>query len=228
VLHKNDGAGNFEDARVQTGLGPLTTAVTGFGTDWFDYDNDSWLDLFIANGAVNAIESQRGQPNPFKMKNQLFHNAGNGRFVDASSLGGPAFEHAEISRGAAFGDIDNDGDTDIVVTTNGGPARLLINQGTPGNHWIDVALQDSPRNRFGFGARIGIERTGKPTLWRRVHTDGSYLSASDLRVHAGLGPSATIDAIVVQWVDGTRERWTKVAADQLVTLKRETGQTEKR
>ena len=226
VLYRNDGKGNFEDARVQTGLGALTAKVTGFGTDWFDYDNDGWLDLFVANGAVNVIESERGQPNPFRMKNQLFHNTGNGRFVDASADGGPAFELGEVSRGAAFGDIDNDGDTDIVVTTNGGPVRLLINQGTFGNHWIDVALQDSPVNRFGLGARIGIERNGKPTLWRRVHTDGSYLSASDIRSHVGLGPSAAIDAIVVQWLDGTRERWTKVDADRVVTLKRGTGKKE--
>ena len=223
VLYRNDGSGNFEDARVQTGLGPLTAAVTGFGTDWFDYDNDGWLDLFAANGGVNAIESQRGQPRPFRMKNQLFHNAGNGRFVDASSSGGPAFERAEISRGAAFGDLDNDGDIDVVVTNNGGPVRLLINQGTPGNHWIEVAPQDSPRNRFGFGARIGIERGGKPTLWRRVGSDGSYLSANDVRAHAGLGSSPAIDGLVVQWVDGARERWAQVDADRLVTLKRGTG-----
>jgi len=223
ALYRNDGSGNFEDARIPTGLGPLTASVTGFGTDWFDYDNDGWLDLFVANGAVNAMESLRGQPNPLRMKNQLFHNSGNGRFVDASTAGGPAFERAEINRAAAFGDIDNDGDTDIVVTTNGGPVRLLINQGTPNTHWIDVAPQDSPGNRFGFGARIGVERTGKPTLWRHVHADGSYLAANDPRAHAGLGASPAIDAIVVQWVDGTRERWTKVDADRVVTLKRGTG-----
>ncbi len=223
ALYRNDGSGNFEDARIPTGLGPLTASVTGFGTDWFDYDNDGWLDLFVANGAVNAMESLRGQPNPLRMKNQLFHNSGNGRFVDASTAGGPAFERAEINRAAAFGDIDNDGDTDIVVTTNGGPVRLLINQGTPNTHWIDVAPQDSPGNRFGFGARIGVERTGKPTLWRHVHADGSYLAANDPRAHAGLGASPGIDAIVVQWVDGTRERWTKVDTDRVVTLKRGTG-----
>jgi enediyne biosynthesis protein E4 len=228
AFYRNDGTGNFEDARIPTGLGPLTAGVTGFGTGWFDYDNDGWLDLFVANGAVNAMESLRGQPNPFRMKNQLFHNTGNGRFVDASAAGGPAFERAEVNRAAAFGDIDNDGDTDIVVTTNGGPVRLLINQGTPNTHWIDVALQDSSGNRFGFGARIGVERTGKPTLWRRVGTDGSYLAANDARVHVGLGASPSIDAVAVQWVDGTRERWTKVEADRVVRLKRGTGQTETR
>jgi hypothetical protein len=224
VLYKNDGAGNFEDARVQTGIAAITANVTGFGTDWFDYDNDGWLDLFVANGAVNIIESERGEPNPLRMKNQLFHNTGKGRFVDASRQGGAAFDRAEIGRGAAFGDIDNDGDTDIVVTTNGGPVRLLLNQGTPGHHWVDVALRDSPGNRFGIGARVAIERAGKPALWRRVHTDGSYLSASDIRTHVGLGPSSEIGGVLVQWGDGTRERWTHPKADTLVTLRRGTGQ----
>jgi len=224
VLYRNDGRGNFEDARVATGIAALTSGVTGFGTDWIDYDNDGWLDVFVANGAVNIIESQRGQSNPFRMKNQLFHNAGNGRFTDASAAGGPAFERAEISRGAAFGDIDNDGDVDIVVTTSGGPVRLLLNQGTSGNHWIELALRDSPGNRFGAGARIGVERAGQSTLWRRVHTDGSYLSASDGRTHVGLGRSPTVSGIVVQWADGARERWTSVAADTFTTLRRGTGQ----
>ena len=224
ALYRNDGSGNFEDARVATGIAALTSSVTGFGADWFDYDNDGWLDLFVANGAVNVIESQRGQPNPFRMKNQLFHNSGDGRFTDASALGGAAFARAEISRGAAFGDIDNDGDTDIVVTTSGGPVRLLLNRGTAGSHWIDISLRDSPGNRFGVGARVGVERAGKPTLWRRVHTDGSYLSASDIRTHVGLGPSSSVDSVLVQWLDGTRERWTNVSPDTLITLRRGTGQ----
>jgi len=224
ALYRNDGSGNFEDARVATGIAALTSSVTGFGADWFDYDNDGWLDLFVANGAVNVIESQRGQPNPFRMKNQLFHNSGDGRFTDASALGGAAFARAEISRGAAFGDIDNDGDTDIVVTTSGGPVRLLLNRGTAGSHWIDISLRDSPGNRFGVGARVGVERAGKPTLWRRVHTDGSYLSASDIRTHVGLGPSSSVDSVLVQWLDGTLERWTHATTDTLVTLRRGTGQ----
>jgi hypothetical protein len=224
VLYKNDGTGNFEDARVPAGLAAPTAASTGFGTDWFDYDNDGWLDLFVANGAVNAIEAQRGQPSPFRMKNQLFHNTGNGRFVETSAAGGPAFERAEISRGAAFGDIDNDGDTDIVVTTNGGPVRLLLNQSGAHNHWLQIGLEQTPGNRLGFGARVGIERSGRPTMWRRVRTDGSYLSASDARVQFGLGPSAKFDAVAVQWPDGAQERWPAMAADRRVTLRRGTGQ----
>jgi enediyne biosynthesis protein E4 len=223
ALYVNDGQGNFEDARVRAGLAAPTAAFTGFGTDWFDYDNDGWLDLFVANGAVNVVEAQRGQPAPFRMRNQLFHNTGSGRFVETSAAGGPSFERLEIGRAAAFGDVDNDGDIDVVVTNNGGPVRLLLNQAGGGNHWLQVALAQGPGNRRAFGARVGVERPGQPTLWRRLKTDGSYLSASDARVHFGLGASARVDAVVVDWPDGTRERWSATAADRLVTLRRGTG-----
>jgi enediyne biosynthesis protein E4 len=223
VLYQNDGKGTFEDVRARWGLAEPTAAFTGFGTDWIDYDNDGWLDLFIANGAVNALEKLRGQPNPFRMRNQLFRNTGAGRFIETSAAGGPAFERADVGRGAAFGDLDNDGDTDIVVTTNGGPVSLLLNQAAAGNHWLDVRLEQGPGNRFAFGARVTIERTAKPTLSRRVRTDGSYLSASDVRVHIGLAGSARLDAITVEWPDGARERWEKVGGDRLVTLRRGEG-----
>jgi hypothetical protein len=224
VLYVNDGHGTFEDARARSGLAALTAAFTGFGTDWVDYDNDGWPDLFIANGAVNIVESQRGQPSPFRMRNQLLHNTGGRRFEDASGTAGPAFARAEVGRGAAFGDIDNDGDVDIVVTNNGGPVRLLLNQIGAQNHWLQVRLDQRPNNRFGIGAWIGVERAGRPTLWRRVRTDGSYLSASDVRVHFGLGPSPAVSALVVQWPDGQRERWTDIRGDRLVMLRRGTGQ----
>jgi hypothetical protein len=160
------------------------------------------------------------------MKNQLFRNTGQGRFVETSASAGPAFDMAEIGRGAAFGDVDNDGDTDIVVTNNGGPARLLLNQAThtpAGPHWLQVRLEQAGGNRFGIGAWVGVERAGRPTLFRRVRTDGSYLSASDLRVHFGLGPSGAPAAVVVQWPDGHRERWAAVAVDRVVTLRRGAG-----
>jgi hypothetical protein len=246
VLYRNDGKGNFEDVRVEAGLSAPTAAFTGFGTDWFDYDNDGALDLFVANGAVNGIEAQRGQPSPFRMRNQLFRNTGSGRFVETSAAGGPEFARAGVSRGAAFGDIDNDGDVDVVATNNDGPVRLLVNQahstlrqaqgrpeqgrGTTSsgqrggrNHWVQVATVQAQGNRFGFGALVGVERAGRPDVWRRVKTDGSYLSASDPRVHFGLGASATFDAVVVQWPDGQRERWTGLAGDRLITLRRGTG-----
>ena len=221
VLYVNDGHGNFEDMRTRSGLGPPTAAFTGFGTGWFDYDNDGWLDLFVANGGVNVIESQRGQPRPFRMLNQLFRNVG-GRFQETTASAGPAFARADIGRGAAFGDIDNDGDIDVVVTYNGGPVRLLLNQAA-GNHWLEVRADARGPNRFGFGAWIGLERAGEPTLWRRVGTDGSYLSASDARVHFGLGPVAGSPRLIVQWPDGRRERWANPGIDRIVTVTRGTG-----
>jgi hypothetical protein len=228
ALYANDGRGNFDDARTKAGLAAPTAAFTGFGTEWFDYDNDGWLDLFIANGAVNVIEAQRGQPLPFRMRNQLFRNAGNGRFEEATASAGPAFARAEVGRGAAFGDVDNDGDTDVVATNNNGPVRLLINQAdtaSPRHHWLQVRLDEGPGrgNRWAFGALVGVERNGQPTIWRRVRTDGSYLSASDARVHVGLGAAAAVAAVTVRWPDGERERWTDVEVDRLVTLRRRTA-----
>lgn len=249
VLYANDGAGTFTDVRVRAGLARPTAPSTGFGTEWFDYDLDGWLDLFAANGAVNALEAQRGQPFPYRMKNQLFRNLGTGRFEDTSARGGDAFARAEVSRAAAFGDIDNDGDIDILVTTNNGPVRLLMNQAItasmPGaasaadtkgeknagrNDWLQLALrqESGAGGLMALGARVGVERAGKPTLWRRVRTDGSYLSASDARVHVGLGAAdpdvapATL-AVIVEWPDGVREQWTGVQPNRLHTLKRGSG-----
>jgi enediyne biosynthesis protein E4 len=224
VLYVNDGHGNFVDARVKSGLAALTAAFTGFGTDWIDYDNDGWPDLFVANGAVNIVAALRGEPSPYRMRNQLFHNTGAGRFEETSAAAGPAFARAEVARGAAFGDIDNDGDVDVVVTNNNGPVRLLLNQLGAANHWLQIRLEQRPSNRFGIGSWIGVERAGRPTGWRRVRTDGSYLSAGDVRAHFGLGSSPDVAAVVVQWPDGQRERWTDVHGDRLVVLRRGTGQ----
>ena len=220
VLYQNDGKGSFEDVRTKWGVAQPTAAFTGFGTDFLDYDNDGWLDLFITNGAVNVIESQRGQPNPFRMTDQLFRNTGNGRFTDESAAAGPAFQHPEVGRAAAFGDIDNDGDIDIVVTRNDGPVRLLLNQAPAANHWLQVRLDHSPANRFGLGAWVGVQRSKQPTLWRRVKTDGSYLSASDVRLHFGLGTSSAADAVRVVWPDGVCEDRPTGPTDRLITLKR--------
>jgi hypothetical protein len=142
--------------------------------------------------------------------------------VETSAAAGPAFERADVGRGAAFGDIDNDGDTDIVATGNGGPVRLLVNQAV-GTHWVQVRLEQPAGNRSGLGAWVAVERTGQPALFRRVKTDGSYLSASDLRVHFGLGGSSRIDAIAVTWPDGKTERWSGMAGDRLVRLRRGEG-----
>jgi hypothetical protein len=235
VLYLNDGAGNFEDARTRSGLAAATASMTGFGTGWIDYDNDGRLDLFLANGAVNIIEAERGEQVPYRQRSQLFHNEGGGRFREVSAEAGAFFDRLMVARGVAFGDLDNDGDVDMVVTTNNGPAIVLLNQtcapGRPapdGRHWIEIALRSQDGRRMITGARVGVVRDGQPTLWRRARTDGSYLSASDGRVHAGLGDHPRIDRIVVQWPDGVTESFTDVAADRLVTLTRGSGRAGER
>jgi hypothetical protein len=230
VLYLNDGRGNFEDARVKAGLGPATADMTGFGTGWIDYDNDGRLDLFVANGAVSVIEGQRGQKVPYRQRCQLFHNEGGGRFGDVSHEAGAIFDRLVVGRGMALGDIDNDGDIDIVVTTNNGPAALLLNQtcapghaASPDRHWLEITLR-SQDGHVVTGARVGVMRANQPPLWRRARTDGSYLSASDARVHVGLGALPRIDRIVVQWPDGFNESFDGVDADRIVTLQRGKGQ----
>ncbi len=224
TLFRNDGAASFEDASLQHGFRAATFPFTGFGIDWFDYDNDGRLDLFVANGAVTLLESLRGQPYPFHQKNQLLRNEGAGkRFADTTASAGPGLEQSEVSRGAAFGDIDNDGDIDIVVTNNNGPARLLLNESNPRRSWLLVKLQGVRANRLGLGARVGVFRDGQRPLWRRAHTDSSYLSASDPGVHFGLGDHRGPVTVEVRWPDGSAERWMGVDANRLATLQQGTG-----
>ena len=212
---------DFTDATAQFGLYQPTFPFTGFGVAWFDYDNDGRPDLFIANGAVTSMESLRGEPYPFHQRNLLLHNDGS-RFRDVSAEAGAPFALSEVGRGAAFGDIDNDGRVDIAVSNNNGPLRLLLNETKGSGHWLEVSLEGVKSNRQGIGARVAALRPGKSPLWRRVFTDGSYLSASDVRVHFGLGDARKV-TILVEWPSGLREKWEDVQTDSRVVLKEGTG-----
>jgi hypothetical protein len=221
ILYVNDGKGAFEDAKAASGLGPPSLAKTGFGTAWFDYDNDSWLDLLTLNGSVSIIEAQAraNDPFPLKMKNQLYRNLGNGRFEDVSSRAGRVFQREEVSRGGAFGDVDNDGDLDVLVGVAAGPTRLLINNVGTANTWIGLRLLLAGGKRDALGARVEIRRPGGSPLWRRVRSDGSYASANDPRLLVGLGPSAPgALAVHVVWPDGKAEDFTSVTTGRYTTL----------
>jgi hypothetical protein len=223
TLYRNDGQGNFYDASMEFGIHHASLPFTGFGVQWFDYDQDGRLDLFSANGAVTIVEALRGTPYPFQQRNQLFHNEGNGKIREVTPEAGPALDLAEVSRAAVFGDIDNDGDVDVLVTNNNGPARLLLNQAAAGRHWLQVKLQATKGNRDGIGALVGVLRAGGPPLWRRVHTDGSYLASGDPRVAFGLGERSEVQGVVVEWPDGSKEKWGKVEVDRVVVLRQGTG-----
>ncbi len=225
TVYVNDGSGLFEDQSVQTGLGPPSLPFTGFGTAWFDYDNDGWLDVLIVNGAVDMLPRlvQQRDPYPLHQTNQLFHNLGNGRFQEVSETAGAAFEPSEVSRGAAFGDVDNDGDVDVVITNNNGPARLLLNAVGNVNRWIGLRLVGAAAARDMLGTRVAILRDAEPPLWRRVRSDGSYASANDPRVLVGLGQTAVVTGVRAVWPSGVTEEWTDVPLEQWSTLREGTG-----
>ena len=224
TLFRNNGHGDFRDATRESGLYQLTFPYTGFGAQWFDYDNDGRPDLFVANGAVTIVETLRGTPYPFRQRNLLLHNEG-ARFRETSGEAGAPFQLSEVGRGAAFGDIDNDGRLDIVIANNNGPVRLLMNETTPAGHWLAIRLQGVKCNRDAIGARVAVLREGQKPLWGRTHTDGSYLSASDIRVHFGLGVASEVQ-VLVEWPDGSKEKWDHLRPDSLIKLLQGTGRTQ--
>jgi hypothetical protein len=224
TLYVNDGRGTFEDATVRTGLGAPRMRYTGFGTAWIDYDNDGWLDLLVVNGAVTLIEEQlaAGDPYPLHQSNQLFRNTGGGTFEDVSARAGEAFELSEVGRGAAFGDVDNDGDTDVLVINNAGPVRLLINRVGQDRRWVGLRLVTRD-GRDALGAWVGVFTTQGTRHFRRVRTSGSYASANDPRVLVGLDDAASVERVEVRWPDGGAESFTDVPLGVYTTLREGTG-----
>ena len=193
---------------------------TGFGTLFFDYDNDGWLDLLVVNGAVQLLPElvRKGDPFPLGQPNQLFRNTGNGRFVEIVEQAGANFQILGVGRGAAFGDVDNDGDTDVLVTNNNGPTRLLLNQVRNRNHWLGLRLV-TKNGRDALGAQVDIVVKKNQILRRRVRTDGSYLSANDPRVLVGLGNVTSVKAVRVRWPDGNVSEFRAPLLDRYITLK---------
>jgi hypothetical protein len=225
ILYVNAGGGLFEDRKAASGLGPPSLARTGFGTGWFDFDNDSWLDLLAVNGSVSVIEAQARarEAFPLRMQNQLYRNLANSRFEDVSARAGQVFQLADVGRGAAFGDVDNDGDADVVVANAAGPARLLINEIGNRHHWVGLRLAGSQARRDMLGARVTVVRADGSLLRRRARSDGSYASANDPRVLVGLGSDAAPVRVRVQWPDGRTEEWATVEIDRYTTLVQGTG-----
>ena len=221
-LYVNNGSARFTDRSASSRLGSSTAAFTGFGSAWIDADNDGWLDVLSVNGMVRAAEERLNSPFPYDQRKHLFLNLHDGRFEEVSDRAGAVFQFSEVGRGAAFGDIDNDGDTDVVVANDAGRARLLVNHRGNRGHWLGLRLVGAEM-RDMLGARVAVVRRDAPTLWRRARSDGSYASANDPRVLVGLGDSAERATIRVTWPDGRTEQWPDVAADRWTTLQEGEG-----
>jgi hypothetical protein len=236
TLFLNDGSGLFLDQTAESGLGPASFEGTGFGAGFLDYDNDGDLDVMIANGAVALLDELVLQEDvyPLHQPNQLFENLSDSdgerrspRYAEVTAEAGPVFGLSEVSRGIAFGDVDNDGDPDALLSNNSGPARLLINVVGQDEPFLGLRLLERGRDAFGAraGARIGPAggsgaRGGEISLWRHVHTDGSYASASDPRIHLGVGSPDGVEEVRIHWPDGTEQLLRGVETGRYLILAR--------
>ena len=221
TLYRNDGGGMFTDASLVSRLGAPSLPWTGFGAGWIDYDNDGLLDFLVVNGAVRgqggAGDLGFGQPN------QLFRNLGDGRFEEVSAAVGPAFAEPLTSRGAAFGDVDNDGDVDVLVTNNAGPAQLLINLVGQDRAWVGLRAVEPDPDRDALGSLVEVRLGGGRSLVRRVRTARSYASSSDPRVIFGLGDAEGVAEVRVRWLGGLEESFGPLAIRRYHTLRRGEG-----
>jgi enediyne biosynthesis protein E4 len=218
--------GLFADTTGESGIGFPTLPFVGFGVSFLDYDNDGQLDLGIATGHIldNAPRFRAGAT--YAQRHLLFRNTTGRRFVEVGRTSGPPFTALKVSRGLATGDIDNDGDLDLLVTTNGQDAELLRNDTSTG-HAVLIDLRTAPPNSRAIGARVRLT-TGSRTQMRDVRAGSSYASQSDLRLHFGLGIATAIDRIEVLWPSGRAEALNNVSADQLLTIEEGKGVTERR
>jgi enediyne biosynthesis protein E4 len=216
--------GLFIDETGVQGLATPKWKGTGFGDAFVDLDHDGWLDLAFANGAVRRAEFpgprlERLNPfwSPYAQRNQIFLNNGAGKFIDVSE-NNPAFcGKAGVGRGMAAGDIDNDGDIDLLVVNAGGPAQLFNNTGPKKGHWLSIRALD--HNRDALGAEVIIKAAGSQ-WWRLAQTSHSYLSSSDPRIHVGLGPNAKYDSIHIVWPDGSEQTFPGGDADRQLVLRK--------
>jgi hypothetical protein len=209
--------GKFEDVVDPTGLGAITMSHSGWGAKWIDYDNDGWLDLFVAQGHVMDNIELTEPTLHYLEPPLLLKNTGTG-FRNVSAESGPAFQIPIAARGAAFGDLDNDGCIDVAINCNDGPAVILRNQGGNRNHWLSVNLIGSASNRDGIGANLRLVTEDGSERYAFVSTAGSYLSASDKRAHFGLGSAKGIPLLEISWPSGTVQRLRSLAADQILTV----------
>jgi len=223
TLYRNNGDGNFTDATVSAGLG-LYTKYLGWGTMFFDFDNDGWPDLLLVNGHVYPEVDKFKLGSNYEEPRILYHNNGNGTFSDVSASAGAGITTPASSRGLAVGDLWNDGKLSAVISNMNAHPSLLVNQVRSPNHWIGIKTVGTKSNRDGIGARV-IVKAGKRLLVDEVRSGSSYDSQSDMRIHFGLGAATKIDSLEVRWPSGLAEHFENLAVDKIHTLKEGAGVT---
>jgi hypothetical protein len=221
TLYANTGRGLCEDRTFAAGMG-LNTRWLGWGTAFVDFDNDGWLDLLLVNGHVYPEVRQVKSESGYEQPKVFYRNLGNGRFEDLTARLGPPLTIPKAARGAAFGDIDNDGHIDVAIANVNDHPDLYRVTGNPAHHWIELKLTGTASNRDAIGARVHIVAAGVEQ-WQEVRGGGSYLSQNDLRVHFGLTAATAVDRLDVRWPNGRQERWEHLAADRLHMLVEGTG-----
>jgi hypothetical protein len=219
TLYLNLGKGLFEDRTTAQGLGSGFLPL-GFGTKFFDLENDGDLDLFVTNGHVIDNVALYRPTLTHAQRALLYTNSGTGRFIDVSSRSGAALQARVVGRGLAAADYDNNGTMDLVVSTVNGAPVLLKNQAGRGNRWLTIALRGRSSNRFGLGARVGV-RTPAGVRVYEVNNAASYQSANDIRLHVGLGPATTVSRLDVVWPGGRTQTLTSVATNRTLTIEEE-------
>jgi hypothetical protein len=217
-LYINRGGGNFSDATANSGLAQATANMSGWGNGIYDFDNDGWKDLFVARSNVvdniNVVFPNRR----YEETNSVLRNLGNGKFEDVSAWAGADFQLEAAHRGVAFGDFDNDGRLDMVVSVLGGPVKLFHNISDNKHHWILLNLVGTKSNRMAIGAHIRITTEDGNSQWNHVATAVGYASSSDSRVHFGLGANRRIREIQIRWPSGIKQNIREVEVDRVMTI----------
>jgi hypothetical protein len=216
-LFLNRGGGDFEDVTVLSGLGK-TSEMSGWGNGIMDFDNDGWKDLFVARANVLDNISELNPARHYPEPNAVFRNLGDGKFVNVSQTAGPDFQLEAAHRGVAFGDLNNDGRLDVVVSVLNGPAKLFHNISDPKKHWILLKLSGTKSNRMAIGAQIRLTAEDGSRQWNEVTTAVGYASASDSRVHFGLGQNQKIKEIEIRWPSGSKQVLHDLEVDRILSI----------
>jgi hypothetical protein len=217
ALYRHEKDFLFTDASYATRTGKVSLPFVGWGVKFFDYDNDGWLDLMVVNGHVYPQLEKAGLELTYRQRKLVYRNDRDGTFTEVAKDLGPALTAPAVSRGAAFGDLDNDGDVDVVVNNLDGPLTVLRNDGGNGNNFLTIDLVGRKSNRSAFGARVKVTAGDLVQVDER-RSGGSYLSQNDVRLHFGLEKRQNLDRVEVRWPDGAIETLTGVAANRFITI----------